>query len=406
MGSYLAATPGKGEPSGLRWRQNIITLSISRSVIEPNSNIKTDSDVIGAISRSIAAWEQAASIKIESVISDRQNVSPSGVSGDGISLITIAQTPENLQLFNRDPFAESAKTRVFYNRRNEITEADIVLNPFQQFSTDGTFGTFDLEATLTHEIGHLLGLRHTSVLGATMSGSLPKNGTLGRADLSGRTLDLSDISAVRDLYNFTDPLELCCGALVGKLTTVSAASVKGARIWAEESSTGRVVAQSTVNADGTFRLGGLRSGTYSVFSVKDGEPFSTSLVLLGSYKLDDGETRLVSERVIFRRNDVLLSYIGVENQLSDSAVSLRRGSENSLFLGGKNLSTENILIEFNSPFISVVPRPVSEEEFGEGVSVLNFTVDVHPDTPTGVYSIFATDRAGNMTALVGAVNVQ
>ncbi len=404
LGSTMAAASGQGEPTGLRWRQGSIKISLSRSVIEPNSNIKFDSDVVGAIQRSIATWERAANIRIEYDISERVSVSPSG--GDGVSLITIAQTPENLQLFNRDPFAESAKTKVFYNRRNEITEADIVLNPYQQFSTDGTFGTFDLEVTLTHEIGHLLGLRHTSVLGATMSGSLPKNGTLGRSDLSGRSLDQTDISAVRELYGFSEPTEACCAALVGKLTTSVGGPLKGSRIWAEEAETGRVVALSNLNADGTFRLGGLRSGTYSVFSIRDGDPFSTSLNLIGSYRLDDGETRLVDERVSVQRHDVMLSYVGVDNQLSDFAVSLRPGSETSIFLGGRNLEAGKMFIEFNSPFISLVPNSIVEDDFGEGVSVLNFRIDVHPDTPVGVYSIFATDQKGNMTALVGAVNVQ
>ncbi len=406
FGSYTAAVPGQAEPAGLKWRQGSIKLSISRSVVEPNSNIKYDSDVMGAIQRSISAWQQAAEIKIEYDISDRASVSPSGFAGDGVSLLTIAQTPENLQLFNRDPFAESARTRVFYNRRNEITEADIVLNPFQQFSTDSTFGTFDLEATLTHEIGHLLGLRHTSVLGATMSGSLPKNGTLGRSDLAGRSLDEADISAVRDLYGVSESTEACCGALVGKLTTQLNGTLKGSRVWAEESETGRVVALTTLDADGTFRLGGLRSGSYSIFSVRDGDPFSTSLVHVGAYRLEEGETRVINERIAVQRHDVMLNYVGVDSQLSDFAVSVAPGTENSIFLGGRDLEAGKTVIEFNSPFISVIPRSISEEDFGEGVSVLNFRIAVHPDTPAGVYSIFATDKDGNMAALIGAVNVQ
>src|ERR1043165_3558435 len=148
------ATGSRPTVQDLRWRSNVIRIAVSASLTSQSPSIKADSDVLGAIRGSVAAWEAGPGLEFRLEVSDRQNVSAAGTVGDGVSLITIAQTPENLQLFAKDPFSESARTRVFYNRRGAITEGDIVLNPFQQFSTDGTFGTFDLETTLTHEIGH------------------------------------------------------------------------------------------------------------------------------------------------------------------------------------------------------------------------------------------------------------
>ena len=116
------------------------------------------------------------------------------------------------------PTSASAKTRIFYNRKGLITEADIVFNPFQQFSTDGTFGTFDLESTLTHEIGHLLGLHHSAVLGSTMADSFASNGTRGFVDFGPRTLADSDIAAIRDLYGPKPGDEECCAVISGKIS--------------------------------------------------------------------------------------------------------------------------------------------------------------------------------------------
>lgn len=406
LGSYMPAIAGKAEPQGLRWKDRAIKIAVSSSVIEQNTNIKTDSDVIGAIRRSLDAWERVADVRIEFELSDRLNVSPSGVSGDGVSLITIAQTAENVFLFAKDPQAESAKTRVFYNRRNFITEADIVLNPFQQFSTDGTFGTFDLESTLTHEIGHLLGLRHSGVLGATMSGSLPKNGTFGLADLSARSLAESDIAAIRELYGPAAETDGCCASIVGKLNAGSTKPAKGVTVWAEESSTGSVSAISELQADGTFRLGGLRAGTYSVFWQKKDDLYTSPLSVLGTYRLAKDETRSVNERINFTRSELGLNFVGINGQLTDTAVSLTNGREYTIFLGGKNLDNSKLEIEFNSPYITLSPNTIAAQDFGTGISVVSFVVTVHADTPAGVYSIFVTGEDGAIHSLIGALNIQ
>ncbi|MGE3466139.1 MAG: matrixin family metalloprotease, partial [Pyrinomonadaceae bacterium] len=199
--SYTGA-PAKSELQRLRWKERTIRIALSNSIADPGPNIKRGSDVSGAIRRSLAAWERAANLKFIVESSDLVSLSPSGPAGDGVSLITTAASPENVLFFSKNPFAESAKTRVFYDRKSGlITEADIVLNPFQQFSTDGTFGTFDLEAALTHEIGHLLGLRHSIVLGSVMAEGLARNGITAGFVPAGASLSNPDISAVRELYS-------------------------------------------------------------------------------------------------------------------------------------------------------------------------------------------------------------
>ncbi len=403
--SYMPAAVQRPGQQDLRWKGRQIRVSLSTSLTQPSFNIKPDSDVLGAVMRSLRAWEEVADIEFVTEISEKQSISSSGPIGDGISLITLAQTPENVLLFSREPDRESAKTKVFYNR-GFITEADIVLNPFQQFSTDGTYGTFDLQATLTHEIGHLLGLRHSAVLGATMSESLPKNGAFGLPDLTARSLSRNDIAAIRDLYNFKDVDETCCGEITGRLAGVSGRSLKGTvRVWAEDAGSGRVIAQSEAGADGTYRLGGLPDAAYSVFWQVREESEASASGELGSAEIEKGNSVVLNGRMTQRLAAPLVEYVGINNFLANTAVPVRSGRDYRIYLGGRNLDPQNLGIHFNSSFIRVSSVADSRPDLGDTTSVVSFVVSVGQDAPAGLYTIYAANENGAETALIGALRV-
>ena len=402
FGSVVSGAPGRADIQRLRWKGRTVRIDVSTSLTRPNTNIKYGSDVLGALQRSILAWQAVADIQIVVEPSDRQSVSPSGMTGDGVSLVTIAQTPENVMFFAKDSDSASAKTRIFFNRSGSITEADIVLNPFQQFSTDGTFGTFDLESTLTHEIGHLLGLRHSAVLGATMADSFARMGTFGIADTSPRTLSESDVAAIRDLYGPAGETSDCCASVAGKLVSRSSRPL---RVWAEEDRTGRVIAQTDSSADGAFSLAGLPAGTYSLFW-RTADELAGSVGQLGTVKLEAGEAGVLNEKISVPGDVVSARYVGLNSQIADLAVPLSAGRSFTVYLGGKGLDTANSSIEFNSPFLTVLPGSAAFQDFGDSVSVNSFTVNVNSNTPPGEYTIYLTGDSGLRSFIIGGISVE
>jgi len=407
--SSFADASARLDRQDLRWRGKVIKIDVSKSVLEPNFNIKSGSDVIGAVNRSILAWQDVADVRIVWEASNEQNVSPAGDVGDGVSLITIAQTPDNVLLFSKNAESEAARTRIFYNSKDNITEGDIVLNPFQQFSTDGTFGTFDLESTLTHEIGHLLGLRHSSVWGSTMAESRAKNGTFGIVDFSSRILSASDISSIRALYGMRDMDDRsCCATISGGLSEAAGfkeSSLKDTRVWAEDRETGRVVGQAELNGDGTFRLGGLPPSSYLVFWRTVESDGRSSIGEIGLFKVDKGDTEIPVEKISPGRSKLALDYIGINGRLADAAISVDPGLEYTIYLGGQGLDPKKIGIEFNSPFFRVDPSSLVSQDFGKNVSVVSFTVTVEPNTPSGSYSVYAVGNDDSRSSLIGAVSV-
>jgi MYXO-CTERM domain-containing protein len=89
-----------------------------------------------------------------------------------------------------------ALTTVTYNLdTGEIYDADMELNSaIAQFTVSDTGAVYDLQSIATHEVGHFLGLAHTTVEGATMeSDYMPGSLTL-------RDLDADDIAGICAIY--------------------------------------------------------------------------------------------------------------------------------------------------------------------------------------------------------------
>ena len=406
--AYSTQFADNGETLRLHWKSNTVPIAFSNSLIKPNPYIKTDSDIEGAIQRSLESWEKAANIKFQISWTDKQSVSPSGKSGDNISLVTIAQTPENLLLFGDEAEMVSARTRIFFNRRGFITEADIVLNPYEQFSTDGSFGTFDFEATLTHEIGHLLGLDHSSVTGATMYEHQGKNGVYNLTAFSSRTLAEDDLAGIRALYGAKSTDENCCGTITGKLVSANGKAAKDVQVWAEDAESGRVSAGVLSKTDGTFRIEGLISGQYKIYAQDYGENTGKSFSVeeLGEANVAKGKTQTLSKKLKVGTKDFDVRYIGFNGQVSELAVPVNGGKSYLIYVGGKNLDANKVSIGFNSPYITVTPKSLANHKYGADVSVVSFEINIDAETPLGEYSFFIKSKGSEAEFAVGSLTVE
>jgi len=397
--SSAAATASK-----YRWRKAPITISVSTSVTSNVANIAANADVIGAIDRSISSWQQIAAISLRRVSSTEQNASPAGNQGDGINLLTIAATPENIALFPKGLEDATARTRVFYDARGFITEADVVLNPYLQFSTDGTSGTFDLESTLTHEIGHLLGLSHSPVIGATMNENYGRNGVYNLSAFSARTLSSDDIASVRSLYGPSEASEDCCGRITGKLLFNSGKPAVNFTVWAEDAADGHVVAAVTSAPDGSFKMGGLPVGKLRVLT-QNNDPNSPSPAAdLGKVNVSGKEPVSLTKKIERSAIDSYIDYLGFNGQIAEIAVQVNSGSSYMLLAGSPNLG-ENWDIEPSSNFLLITPATFAGN-FADHIKAVGFEVSIASSAPDGEYSISLRTSSGDRRFLIGGITVE
>jgi hypothetical protein len=409
-----------------RWLRRPIIIAFSTSLSAPPPNIKSGSDVIGAARRALERWAGVANIRFFETRSSAQAISPPN-AGDGVNLITVSA--ENAAAFGTSE--TPGRTRVFYDSGGAIVEADIALNPTQTFSTDGTFGTYDLESTFTHEVGHLLGLEHSAIIGATMQPRQARNGVYGLPAFTQRTLSADDSAGARSLYGSKAGTGSLSGRLIGNGPAGQWQAIFGGHVFAEDILTGRVVAGSITLASGDFRLSAIAAGHYRLIGQSlDGPVTAADIASAGGSYSGLAETKpafrsfvgdgSASQSVSVGSEVTSLGFIrlstppptlqprvvGMNGELSTTALPLEPGETATVYVGGDGL--DQILangISVNSPFINVDPTSLAAEEFDTPYPVISFEITVAPNAPPGEYSIRLQSPSGEFAYLAGVLTI-
>ena len=166
-----------------RWKTTPITVQVNNT---GNSTI-TDSDHgVTAVVGAIKAWGNISS----------SSTSASAVRGSAPAIIML-HTNGNVCTGS----CLAATLTGYYHQEGSsyyIDDADIYTNTRYDYTSsresNGCSGEYDIDGIMTHEVGHVIGLGHSTVAGATMYPSV------AACDFGNRTLATDDINGRKDLY--------------------------------------------------------------------------------------------------------------------------------------------------------------------------------------------------------------
>lgn len=218
--------------STVKWADGINDLNIA--VNSSNYPDIDETTINQIIQNSIAQWNGKSRINLltSATIGTNQN---------GLNEIYFSDDPS---IFN-GPGVASVTLITFKENTSEILESDIVINSSIQFNSV-SMSTLYLGNVLTHELGHLVGLSHSQVHSSSMFYQL----SLGQ-----HQLENDDKAGIYSLY---PKANLNKTSLSGKIVGgKSLISVFGAHVEAISESTGKVMASSFSDFDGTFKIDGL-----------------------------------------------------------------------------------------------------------------------------------------------------
>lgn len=403
----------------IKWPKRTIEVHFSTSLLNPSANIKPGSDVVGAARRALSRWSTMSNINFVVNWTSATSVSPAS-GGDGINLITIADTFDN-EAFNSD--STTGRTRVFFDpETGTIAEADISINPRPrsdqgadlQFSTDGTPGTYDLEATFTHEIGHLLGLDHSSVLASTMQSRQGFNGTFGLPALTERTLSEDDRHRIRTLYGSKQRLGRIEGRLIDNRVPNTFTPLESVNVWIENVATGRIVTSAVTGSDGTYRLDGLTPSLYRLLAGPRIEGSSTvpelrSFEISSQVVVKSDVTTTINYNLVPPYSSIPNlnpRMIGLNSELSTVPLPIEAGRKIKVYLGGEGIDqVPGSSISVNSPYFSVDPTSLTREQLGTVFPVVSVEVTVAHNAPFGDYTIKLQSNSGETAFVPGALTI-
>ncbi len=386
------------------WNKKQIPIVISNSFFDDSSNLKSKNELVEVIKRSFGHWEEVADVKFNISFSDNERVSSRNSNGDGVSIVTIAPNAENLLMFDGKTNEVSAITRLFYRQDGIIQEADIVLNPISLFTTDGTFGSFDLESTLTHEVGHLLGLGHSQILGSTMHSHQGKNGVYNLPGFSSRTLSSDDKSGAIALYGSKKTDTECCGSIGGRVTSTGRGFQKQFLVWAEETISGRVTAGVISDLKGNYQISGLPEAGYEIFAqVLDN---SSTVFDVDQQYLNRGQNIVINRKIEYLPKRANKKYLGFNGQISNLAVPVLAGKPYTIYIGVENFDFDSPEIRFRSKKIKVNKQSLIRHTYDKNIKVLSFEIFLDEDISLGEYSFSLINDGKEIETYIGGITVE
>ncbi len=278
----LAFTPlVMSNGASIRWRQPI-TINIAGN--PENSNSLTASDFFKSATTSLQRWKAASQGSVDFNYwqgTDRSKFPTSG-GNDGLSSLFFLS-----QMTTDNSMSSSiiGTTQVWYDGNSgDIYEADIILNDRNfnfttspEDSTEPAEGVVIsranhkipvyIENTISHELGHTLGLSHTGGLGTSM---------LFMEAPDQAFLSCDEKVGIQSLYP-TSQTDLT-GAFHGTVTA-NGSPVFGAHVVAISETRGTFLASALTDRSGSFHFGHLEPGNYFLMI----EPYYAGAQTLPNY---------------------------------------------------------------------------------------------------------------------------
>jgi hypothetical protein len=394
-----------------------INIALSTSLSSPPANIKAGSDVLGAARRALRRWSEAARIQFVESSTSLDTVNTTG--SDGVSLITVANNPTNAGFTS----GRLGRTRVVFDAATGIIrEGDLALSPSTPFSTDGTSGTYDLESTFVHELGHLLGLDHSTVIGSTMQ---PRQGQNFNAPaFTMRTLSEDDLAGIRNLYG--QRIAFPVGAIAGHVNYGA-----GAHVWAENFHSGKVMGSSITNNDGNYRIDQLPPGDYRVVVEYLDEPVVAREITVSppyssignqpafrptesQASVAAGATSILNLTISVGAPSINPRILGINGALQGAPVQIEAGRTFNFTVGGNGLDLVPLTttgFSFTSPNMVIDPtsfvreNPANYNITEPNYGIVSFTFRVVDTAKWGEYTLRVRTDAGEVAFLSGALAI-
>lgn len=212
--------------NGHKWAGSQVTYYVN-----PQSMWVSSPAATSAVQTAASYWNQQSTANVQLVY---------GGSTSGSSL---TMNYKNEVFFRNDSNgATIAEAYWWWDGSGNLVDADIVFHEgaYQFFAVSGCSNGYYIEDVGVHEFGHVLGLGHSDVLGATMYPYVPST-----CDTTQESLEADDISGVRALYPpaATPAAPSSLSAVANPTTPASAINLT----WADNASneTGYIVQRST-----------------------------------------------------------------------------------------------------------------------------------------------------------------